>query len=151
MTWILFSANLKQKGKCEWFYPKQETCHLIGIILMLLGHGDKQNEQIKSAILKGKELRFYNVFWKFDEDNEESELAKFFEKRASKLFYNIFASPDRPQYNNVKFIYETLTVQDILSNKKQISQHIVFTDEIFNLMKPYFEYAKKQTRKSMQK
>ncbi|MEE1308475.1 MAG: hypothetical protein UHJ41_00070 [Bacteroidaceae bacterium] len=142
-----FLKNNKTRGKCEWFYPKQETCHLIGIILMLLGHGDKQ---IREEILKGKELRFYNVFWKFDEDEEESELAKTFESRASKLFNQIFGSSARPEYNKTKFIYKTLTVQDLLSNKKQISKHIEYTDEITKLMMPYFENAKGNTRKSMQ-
>ena len=55
-----------------------------------------------------------------------------------------------PEFNNVKFIYETLTVQDLLSNKKQISKNIVFNDEIKLLMIPYFEVAKNQTRMSMQ-
>lgn len=141
----------KEKGMCEWFYPKQETCHLIGIILMLLGHGDKQNEQIRSSILKGKELRFYNVFWKFKDDNEESKLAKFFEKRASELFNQIFGSSSRPEYKKVKFIYETFAIQDLILNKKHISKQIDFTDEVSNLMKPYFENAKNQTRKSMQR
>lgn len=130
-----------KKDICEWFYPKQETCHLIGIILMLLGHGDKQ---IQRSILNGKELRFYNVFWKFEEDNEESDLAKFFESKAIELFNQIFAD------KKVNLIYETLTVQDLLSNKKQISKHIKFTDNVCYLMEPYFKCANNQTRRSMQ-
>ena len=136
-----FLKKYKTRDKCEWFYPKQETCHLIGIILMLLGHGDKQ---IREEIFKGKELRFYNVFWKFDEDEEESELVQTFEERASELFNNIFDS------SKVKFVYKTLTIQDLLSNKKQISKHIEYTDEITKLLMPYFENAKGNTRKSMQ-
>ncbi len=131
----------KNKDVCEWFYPKQETCHLIGIILMLLGYGD---EQIKRSILNGKELRFYNVFWKFDDDNEESVLAKSFKSKAIELFNQIFVD------KKVKLIYETLTVQDLLLNKKQISKHIKFTDKVCKLMEPYFWYAKNQTRRSMQ-
>lgn len=133
----------KEKGVCEWFYPKQETCHLIGIILMLKGRGGEQYEQIKRSIFDGKELHFYNVFWKFDDDNEESRLAKFFESEALNLFRQIFGK-------EVNLIYETRTVQDLLSNTKQISKHIDFTDEVRTLMEPYFEYAKAQTRKSMQ-
>lgn len=143
-----FLAKQTMRGKCEWFYPKQETCHLIGIILMLLGHGDKQ---IRDEILKGKELRFYNVFWKFDKDDEKSSLAQFFKKRASDLFNQVFDSNVHPEYKNIKFVYETLTVQDLLSNTKQISKHIKYkTDEITKLMKPYFENANGETRKSMQ-
>ena len=137
-----FLTGMPQKdSNCEWFYPKQETCHLIGIIFMLLGIGDKH---IQQSILKGKELKFYNVFWKFDDDKEDSYLAEFFKSRALELFDKI------PEFNNVKFIYETLTVQDLLSNKKQISKNIVFNDEIKLLMNPYFEVAKNQTRMSMQ-
>ncbi|MEE1083079.1 MAG: hypothetical protein UH850_05010 [Paludibacteraceae bacterium] len=134
----------QKDSNCEWFYPKQETCHLIGIIFMLLGIGDKHNKHIQQSILKGKELKFYNVFWKFDDDKEDSYLAGFFKSRALELFDKI------PEFNNVKFIYETLTVQDLLSNKKQISKNIVFNDEIKLLMNPYFEVAKNQTRMSMQ-
>lgn len=140
-----FLTGMPQKdSNCEWFYPKQETCHLIGIIFMLLGIGDKHNKHIQQSILKGKELKFYNVFWKFDDDKEDSYLAEFFKSRALELFDKI------PEFNNVKFIYETLTVQDLLSNKKQFSKNIVFNDEIKLLMNPYFEVAKNQTRMSMQ-
>ena len=40
----------------------------------------------RQNIVKPKEQRFYKVFWKFKNDNEESELAKFFESEALNMF-----------------------------------------------------------------
>ncbi len=118
------NASWRKRGNVDWFDPKQETCHLCGILFFLF---DKEN---KSRI-KGKSIRLYNVYWKMNGDTTDIEKA--FCERAQKLIDGILANSDL----GVKdFKIGAFSVQDMLDGKESLSKHFHFpTDLAAQIMK----------------
>lgn len=111
------------KGR-DWFEPKQETCHLSGILLFLFKGENKQ-------IIRNKKIRLYNIYWKMDGD-ENSAMKQRFCELAQKLIDDIIAK-DNPGIQDFKI--DAFSVQEMLENQELLSSHIKFPD---NLLKEIF-------------
>ena len=85
----------------QWFDPKQETCHLFGIIFYVI------NNKIKN-----KKLHLCNNVWKCENDSFicENSIVDGFKLEAEKMLNEIFKE------QNCKFVFEVHTIQDILEN-----------------------------------
>ena len=102
----------------DWFEPKQETCHLSGILLFLF---DKKNNKL----IKNKKIRLYNIFWRMPEDNC-SEMEKQFCERAQ-ILINKILSKNNPGIKDFKI--DAFSIQDMLATPKKLSEYIVFPDD----------------------
>ena len=117
-------TSWRSKGYVDWFEPKQETCHLCGILFFLFNEDNK-------ARIKGKSIRLYNVYWQMAGDNSDIENA--FCSRAQKLIDDILKNNNQ----GVKdFKIRAFSVQEMLSGKENLSEHIKFPPEVIdNVMK----------------
>ena len=102
----------------DWFEPKQETCHLSGILLFLFDNDNKKR-------IKNKKIRLYNVFWRMPED-EFSEMEKQFCLHAQSLLDEII-SENNPGI--IDFKIDAFSVQDMLATPNKLSKHIIFPDD----------------------
>lgn len=94
--------NRDEYSKYSWFDPKQETCHLFGIIFYVLQEG-----------IKGKRIHLCNNVWRC-EDSQDSfsmndSIVGCFKEKAEKMLNEIFKG------QNCTFSFEVNTIQDILS------------------------------------
>ena len=126
--------NSKWHSGIDWFEPKQETCHLIGILLYL-----KNNEEY----LKDKRIRFCNIYYSLKNDIK-TELYKAFEKSVSELLENI-----KSQLGGITIEFKAFSVQEMLNNNSLLSDAIKFPKDINESIKPYEALAKDKTRKEM--
>ena len=118
------NAQWRMRGFVDWFEPKQETCHLCGILFFLF------DEKNKSRI-KGKSVRLYNVYWQMAGDNSDIENA--FCSRAQELIDDILKN-NNPGVKDFKI--KAFSVQEMLSGKENLSEHIKFPPEVIdNVMK----------------
>ena len=80
--------NLRINDKDDWFYPKQEITHLVGIALYLFDNPPILNS-IKS---KETKLHFYNVVYRKDEDvsSEIIDFRRLFVNEAIETFRKMF-------------------------------------------------------------
>ena len=119
-----FEEIMKEKGwhkGSDWFEPKQETCHLLGVLFYIF---DKRNQNR----LKGKKIRLFNIFWEMYGDIVQSDLAKEFKTRANTLISEIL---DNGKPNGiVDFKFGTFTIQEMFQDKTRLSKHIVFPEDI---------------------
>lgn len=85
----------------QWFDPKQETCHLFGIIFYVI------NNKIKN-----KNIHLCNNVWKCDNDSFDcmESIVGIFKDKAEMMLNNIFKEQNCP------FVFEVHTIQDILEN-----------------------------------
>lgn len=104
------------KGR-DWFEPKQETCHLSGILLFLF---KDENQQI----IKNKKIRLYNIYWKMDGD-ENSAMKQRFCELAQKLINDIITEDNRGIQD---FKIDAFSVQEMLENQERLSPHIKFPE-----------------------
>lgn len=118
----------------DWFEPKQEMCHLIGILLYL-----KKNEED----LKGKRVKLYNIYYSLKND-ECSALYKEFKKRVSKLLEDI-----ESQLGGITIEFKSFSVQEMLNDNSLLSDTITFPKNINDRIKQYEDLAKDKTRKEM--
>lgn len=118
----------------DWFEPKQETCHLIGILLYL-----KKNE----VYLKGKRIKLCNIYYSLKND-KSTELYKAFEKRVSKLLEDI-----KSHLGGITIEFKSFSVQEMLNKNSLLSETITFPKDIYERIKPYVVLAKDKTRKEM--
>ena len=92
----------REQVKYSWFDPKQETCHLFGIIFYVI-----QNE------IKNKNIFMCNNVYEIkDSDSFEIDgtIIEVFKKKAESMLNEIF------KVNNCKFTFEVNTIQDMLQN-----------------------------------
>lgn len=118
----------------DWFEPKQETCHLIGILIYL-----KKNE----VYLKGKRIKLCNIYYSLKND-KSTELYKAFERRVSKLLEDI-----KSQLGGIAIEFKSFSVQEMLNDNSLLSDTITFPKDINKRIKPYEDLAKDKTRKEM--
>ncbi|MBR0314639.1 MAG: hypothetical protein IJK39_05895 [Bacteroidales bacterium] len=99
----------------DWFEPKQETCHLSGILGFLFSNNTERRK-----LIKDKKIRLYNIYW--DMGNEtKSELEIEFVKRADAMVQEILNTANIG-VNDFKM--DAFTVQDLLKNPQKLSPHI---------------------------
>lgn len=111
---LMRERNLHE-GK-DWFEPKQETCHLSGILLFLF---DKNNSQR----IKNKRIRLNNIYWKMPAD-KDSVIEKEFCTMAQRLINKIL---ERHNPGIIDFKISAFSVQDMLIENK-LSSHIKFPE-----------------------
>lgn len=118
----LMTINHWHEGK-DWFEPKQETCHLSGILLFLFDENNKER-------IKNKKIRLYNVFWKIPGD-EFSEMEQQFCKQAQMLLDEIIFE------NNpgiIDFKIEAFSVQEMLNIPNKLSNHLTFPQDYLRII-----------------
>ncbi|MBE6334238.1 MAG: hypothetical protein E7071_05370 [Bacteroidales bacterium] len=91
----------EEKDKYSWFDPKQETCHLFGIIFYVINNG-----------IKDKDIYLCNNVWECQNDSFiiENSIVAEFKRLAENMLNELFKE------NNCKFKFEVNKIQDILSN-----------------------------------
>ena len=99
----------------DWFEPKQETCHLSGILLFL--YDKKSKDRIKN-----KKIRLCNIFWEIEGD-VFSQMEKQFCKQAQILLDEIIKE-NNPGIED--FRINAFSVQDMLKDPQKLSTHITF-------------------------
>lgn len=129
---------MKNKISNDWFYPKQETCHLIGLLFHILDVKGINNK-------KKKRFRFYNIFWELEGD-DFSVVQKEFERKAIVLVKSLLES------QGIDFDYQSFSVQDMIENKRLLSKHIRFnTQKTKGALQQYDLLTKGSSRKDMAK
>lgn len=101
----------------DWFEPKQETCHLLGLLFFIFANRNQRR-------LTGKKIRLFNIFWKMSGDCDHSDLEREFENRANTLTSEILNS-GKPN-GIVDFKFGSFSVQEMLQDNSLLSKHIVF-------------------------
>ena len=110
---LMIKEGWRGRGRVDWFEPKQETCHLCGILFYL----EENKKQIK-----GKSIRLYNIYWEMPDD-EESEMEKAFLNKAQ-LFVNEVIQTE--QFGIKDFKIDAFSVQEMLRDNSKLSKHIQF-------------------------
>ena len=100
----------------DWFEPKQETCHILGVLFYIFNENNQKR-------IKGKKIRLFNIVWKMEEDDMLSSMHKEFEKRANLLIQD--ACTTHPN-DVIDFKFSSFSVQDMLKNNGLLSPHIKF-------------------------
>lgn len=103
----------------DWFEPKQETCHLSGILLFLFAEENKKR-------VKSKKIRLYNIFWQMPGD-EYSQMEVQFCERAQVLINEIIAEKNP---GILDFKIDAFSVQDMLQTPNKLSAHLVFPSDV---------------------
>lgn len=132
-----FEEEMKSKkwhSGSDWFEPKQEICHLVGILIYL-----KKNEEV----LKGKRIKLYNIYYNLKND-ECSALYKAFKNRVSELLEDI-----KSQLGGITIEFKSFSVQEMLDKNSILSDTITFPKDIYKRIEPYEDLAKDKTRKEM--
>ena len=128
----------------EWFEPKQETCHLSGILLYLF-------DPVNAERIKGKSIHLYNIYWKLGEKDGTPEMSQKFEDLANSFLTEIIE-----EYGNKLGITDletgTYTVNDIRATPELLSPDIHSLGADLDMrLKEYDELVIGQTRKSLNK
>jgi len=94
--------NQEEYSKYRWFDPKQETCHLFGIIFYVI-----------QKRLENKRIHLCNNVWRCEDSKDsftmDDSIVGCFKNKAEKMLNDIFEG------QNCTFTFEVNTIQDILS------------------------------------
>ena len=95
--------NEEEYSKYRWFDPKQETCHLFGIIFYVLNND-----------IRDRNIHLCNNVWRCEDPHDsfimDDSIVGIFKDKAEKMLNDIF------KLQNCTFSFEVKTIQDILSN-----------------------------------
>lgn len=95
--------NTQEYDRYRWFDPKQETCHLFGIIFYVVNND-----------IRDRRVHLCNNVWKCDDSHDcfdiEGSIVGCFKEKAEKMLNEIF------EEQNCTFTFEVNTIQDMLSN-----------------------------------
>ena len=92
----------KEQKHFSWFDPKQETCHLFGIIFYVINNKIKnKNIFLCNNVYEIKNSDCFKI---------EGSIVEVFKKKAEKMLNKIF------EKNNCKFTFEVNTIQEMLKN-----------------------------------
>ena len=101
----------------SWFDPKQETCHLFGIIFYVLSGGQEIIDTSNSNWLnpfRNKHIILNNIVWRCEDSNDiinsDKGLVNAFKQKAEKLLGDIFK-----EYSTT-FSFEVYAIQEILKD-----------------------------------
>lgn len=111
----------RKRGRVDWFEPKQETCHICGILFFLRNNSD---------LIKGKSIRLYNIYWKIEGD-ENSEMEQCFIKNARSLIEYAVTSEG---FEIKDFIIDAFSVQEMLKDNAKLSKHIRFPKNLTDII-----------------
>lgn len=104
----------------DWFEPKQETCHLSGILGFLFSKAQGRRELIKE-----KNIRLYNIYWDMGSETKSEMEIKFVES-ANKMVGDILKSAEI----GVKdFNMNAFSVQELIKSPKLLSPHIYISKD----------------------
>ena len=101
----------------DWFEPKQETCHLSGILLFLFMEKNRRR-------IHNKKIRLFNIYWHMLND-KSSVMEQEFCLRAQHMLDEII-SKSNPGI--IDFRINAFSIQDMLKNNDKLSSHIVFPE-----------------------
>lgn len=101
----------------DWFEPKQETCHLLGILFYIFD--PKNHDKVK-----GKKIRLYNIYWNMPDDLPHSPMEEKFHHMANNLIASIMS--DGYPNNVIDFTFNTFSIQEMLNSNSLLSDHISF-------------------------
>lgn len=118
----------------DWFEPKQETCHLVGIILFIMQH---------KKDLEGKRVKLCNIYYQLEND-KVSELLETFEQKVVELIDKI-----KDQLGNVSFEFKHFSVQEMIENNSLLSENIKFPGDINKRIEFFKELSSGKSRKDM--
>lgn len=96
----IYERKEKELKKYSWFDPKQETCHLFGIIFYVINEG-----------IKNKNIFLCNNVYKINDSDcfiIDNSIVKVFKEKAESMLNDIFGE------NKCTFKFEVNTIQDIL-------------------------------------
>lgn len=125
---------------CDWFEPKQETCHLSGILLYLFDNTNANR-------IKGKSIHLFNVYWRFDGIDGNPLMPQRFEEKANEMLKKIIRQYGK-QLEIVDFEIGTFTVQDIRETPELLSPDIHSLGKgIEERLKEFDDLAYGQTRR----
>lgn len=135
----LMENNPKWKDGGSWFEPKQETCHLIGILFYVFKHKEE---------LRGKTIKLLNIYWWMNGDNYNPEIKKAFCIKAMNLLEDIIE-----KFNlDIKFEISAFTIQELLENNSLLSAHIHFPEGLIEaVIKRNETVVGDRTRRSFKK
>lgn len=120
--------KMKEEGwhkGIDWFEPKQETCHLSGILLFL---SENKNHQK----IKGKKIRLYNIYWKLEND-KNSPMQLSFCENAQKLIDKIINEYFQ-ELGVFDFKLDAFSVQEMLNDNTKLSPHIKFPSDFKDII-----------------
>ena len=139
----IMDANESWKESSDWFEPKQETCHLSGILFYIF------DPKRRALIEKKKKIRLCNVFWAMDGDRM-SDMEQAFVKMANDLVRNIVNdnSAKYPFLNGLDFQMKAFSVQHLLENPKLLSEHIRTIELDDNVLLEFEDNVYNKTRKN---
>lgn len=115
-----FESVMEENGwhtGIDWFEPKQETCHLLGLLFYIF---DNRN-RIK---VSGKKIRLLNIFWNMNGDCKHSNLEKEFATMANTMISKILNEGNTNGIVDFKFC--SFSVQEMLEDNSLLSEHINF-------------------------
>lgn len=126
------------KKTVDWFDPKQETCHLSG----LLAHFFKSPELLREK----KTVRLYNIYWDFGNEGE-SEMEQEFLRRANRLIQET-KEANNHIFGDVDFKMGAFSVQRMIANPHLLSRHIDgFGADVKQRMEQFENVAQGKIRK----
>lgn len=135
-------------GKSDWFDPKQEICHTIGIFLMLLGVDINNRKATYDTIRSKEKICLYNVYWNFNNKEEKNpNTLKVFKKAFNNLVSEI--KSECVDIRSKDIIFDAFTIDDVIHNQVKLSDDIVFPSEIENKITPYKEFVSDRNRWEM--
>ena len=127
---------------CDWFEPKQETCHMSGILLWLF-------REKNAGRIKGKRILLYNVYWKIGEIDGNPNMSQRFEDLANDFFTNKVMARYGKKLGITDLEMGYYTVQDILQTPELLSPDIHgFGKGVNERMKEFKDLTEGQTRSS---
>lgn len=118
----------------DWFEPKQETCHLAGLLIHLMKN---------KVRFDGKKVKLHNIYYSMKGDGR-SELLEFFESKVTKLIERI-----KPVFGNISIEFKSFSVQEMLEDNNRLSNGIKFPADICNRIESFTALAEGKTRKDM--
>lgn len=118
----------------DWFEPKQETCHLVGILLYIMQHKE---------YFEGKSVKLCNIYYKLNGD-KDSDLLKVFEQKFLELIYKV-----KHLLGNVSLEFKHFSVQEMIENNSLLSNNIKFPDNINERIEYFINLSLGKTRMDM--
>lgn len=137
------SHSWRKKGYVDWFEPKQETCHLSGILFFLF---DANNRDL---LKKKKNIRLFNIYWDLGGE-VKSEMEEAFVQKANSTMKKILDA-NKEELGMIDFRMDAFSVQKMLSCPALLSNKINnFGDDIETRLAQFKAAVRGKTRKSFQ-
>ena len=131
--------NWRKRGSVDWFEPKQETCHLSGILFFIFNN--------KELISRKKKVRLFNIYWNLGNEGK-SDMEKAFVTKANAMIKKII-SDNKGDLKDLDFKIDAFSVQEMISRPNLLSPHIEsFGDDVDLRLEQFYKAVKNQSRKA---